>query len=197
SNGWMVKIWDVATAADLHALKHGDMMVGTVVFSPDGRWVISGDSESVKVWDANTGQLARTLPGQMDAAQAMAMSPDGRCLAVGNLRDNTIQVWDTAGWTRLRTLGPHTGLVLGLAFRADGAQLAAACGQFLWNGREGEIKIWDVATGLPVRSLSGHIGGAFSVAFSPDGLRLASGGIEDAVVKLWDVPTGRETLTLR
>src|SRR5262249_17938083 len=148
-------------------------------------------------WDANTGQLARTLPGQMDAAQAMAMSPDGRCLAVGNLRDNTIQVWATAAGTGLGTLGPPTAPGPGRPSRPDGAELVAACGQFLWNGREGEIKIWDVATGLPVRSLSGHIGGAFSVAFSPDGLRLASGGIEDAVVKLWDVPTGRETLTLR
>jgi WD40 repeat protein/serine/threonine protein kinase len=197
SSDGTVKIWDVATAAWLHTLKQGDVQVGTLVFSPEGRWLISGDSETVKVWDVSTCQPVRTLPGQIDAGQAMAMSPDGRCLAVGNNRDDTIQLWDTAGWTRLRTLGPHTGLVLGLAFRADGAQLAAACGQFLWNGREGEIKIWDVTTAQPVRTLRGHIGGAFSVAFAPDGLRLASGGVEDAVVKLWDVTAGRETLTLR
>ncbi len=192
----MVKIWDVATGTSLPTLLHGDKSVGTVVFSPDGRWIASGGSESVKVWDMATGRLLRTLPGAEEAAYSMALSPDGRCLAVGN-GDRTIRLWNTADWTERRTLGSHGTPVMGLAFRADGAQLAAACGQLMWEGSEGEVKIWDVATGEEVRSLRGHVGGAFTVAFAPDGLRIASGGAEDALVKVWDVQTGRETLSLR
>jgi WD40 repeat protein len=45
-------------------------------------------------------------------------------------------------------------------------------------------------------SLHGHLNGAFGIAFSPDGRRLisASGGRE--AVKLWDVGTRQELLTL-
>jgi WD40 repeat protein/serine/threonine protein kinase len=190
-----VKIWDVATGTS-STLEHGDECVGAVVFSPGGRWIASRGNESVKIWDTATGGLLRTLPGADDEAQSMALSPDGRCLAVGN-GDRTIRLWDTAGWTERRTLGPHAAPVLGLAFSADGAQLAAAYCQWSWTGSAGEVKIWDVATGQPVHSLLGHGGGACTVAFAPDGRRLASGGGYDALVKVWDVQAGRETLSLR
>jgi WD40 repeat protein len=192
----MVMIWDVMTRTSVRTLEHGKEAVGPVVFSSEGRWIASGGSKSIKIWDTATGRRLRMLPGAVDATQTMALSPDGRCLAFGN-GDRTIRLWDTAGWTERRPLGPHGTPVLGLAFRADGAQLAAACGLMGWTGSEGEVKIWDVASGQKVHSLRGHVGGAFTVAFSPDGRRLASGGVYDALVKVWDVQAGRETLSLR
>jgi WD40 repeat protein len=45
------------------------------------------------------------------------------------------------------------------------------------------------------RTLKGHSGWVTGVAFSADGQRLASGS-SDQTVKLWDVPTGRETSTV-
>jgi WD40 repeat protein len=46
---------------------------------------------------------------------------------------------------------------------------------------------------LPLR---GHAGQVTSVGFSPDGRRLASGS-QDKTVKVWDVQTGHEILTLK
>ena len=45
------------------------------------------------------------------------------------------------------------------------------------------------------QSLTGHAEEVWAVAFSADGKTLASGG-DDATVKLWDVPTGKEKQTL-
>jgi WD40 repeat protein/serine/threonine protein kinase len=188
-----VKLWDVPTGAELCTLDR-DEQEGNLKFSPDGRWIVSGAGGSVKIWDSTTGVLLRTRPA--DGVTCLAFSPDGQCLAVGN-RDRTVTLWDTVGWTVRHRLEPHAQDVISLAFRADGAQLAVACGQWKWTGSNGEVKIWDVATGQEVRSLRGHVGGAFAVAFAPDGRRLASGGVEDALVKLWDPETGREVLTLR
>jgi WD40 repeat protein/serine/threonine protein kinase len=202
-----VKIWDVATVRTLHTLQplhtlphaeNSDEEVGTVVFSPDGSWIASGGSEAVKIWDADTGEFLRKLPGKTDARRSMALSPDGRRLAVGNNLDQTVQLWDTAHWTLCPTpLGPHATLVIDLAFSPDGAQLAAACGQYGSTGGPGEVKVWDVVTGQPVGRLLGHVSGAFGVAFTPDGRYLASGGVEDALIKLWDTKTWREVFTLR
>jgi WD40 repeat protein/serine/threonine protein kinase len=195
-----VKIWDVATCRMLHILQHaehGEEIVGSVVFSPDGSWIASGGSDSVKIWDAVTGERQRTLPGNADAEQGLALSPDGRRLAFAKDMARTVQLWDTASWTVCRTLKRHNALVIGLAFSADGTQLAAACGQFMWTGGPGEVAVWDVASGQRVHSLPGHVSGAFAVAFTPDGRYLASGGVEDGLIKLWDLKTGREVLTLR
>jgi WD40 repeat protein len=44
--------------------------------------------------------------------------------------------------------------------------------------------------------LSGHSAAVWCLAFSPDGQRLATGSV-DHTIKLWDVQTGREAITLR
>jgi WD40 repeat protein len=56
--------------------------------------------------------------------------------------------------------------------------------------------LYDVAKGELIEAVHGHLNAAFGVAFSPDGRRLisASGGRE--AVKLWDVGTRQELLTL-
>ena len=60
----------------------------------------------------------------------------------------------------------------------------------------GVVRLFDPAKGEWIEDLHGHLNGVHGVAFSPDGRRLisASGGQE--VVKLWDVGTRQELLTL-
>jgi WD40 repeat protein len=65
-----------------------------VSFSPDGRRIVSGsDDDTLKVWDAETGQEMLTLEGHSDWVRSVSFSPDGRRIVSGS-DDNTLKVWD-------------------------------------------------------------------------------------------------------
>ena len=53
-----------------------------MAFSPDGKRLASASGDqTVKVWDATSGQEMLTLKGHTDAVMSVAFSPDGKRLA--------------------------------------------------------------------------------------------------------------------
>src|SRR5262249_36988039 len=81
--------------------------------------------------------------------------------------------------------GPWGGIVLTLAFAADGKTLAS-------GGRDGTIRLWDFAAAKELRRIEAHPGNwVMSVAFAPDGKTVASAA-QDNTIRRWDVATGKE-----
>ena len=76
----MVRLWDVASASlRLPPLATGSWIWG-VEFSPDGELVAAGNSDSVFLWDAATGQQIGPSLRHSESVNDLAFSPDGKTL---------------------------------------------------------------------------------------------------------------------
>jgi WD40 repeat protein len=65
-----------------------------VAFSPDGQRIVSGSNdETLKLWDAQTGQQTLTLTGHTGPVTSVAFSPDGTRIVSGSW-DRTVKVWN-------------------------------------------------------------------------------------------------------
>ena len=68
--------------------------ISSLAFSPDGRWVIDGNSTGrLYISDASTGAAVRTLMGHSDPITGLAFLSGGRWLVTSS-SDETIKVWD-------------------------------------------------------------------------------------------------------
>jgi serine/threonine protein kinase len=162
--------------------------VTSLSFSPDGRALASGSSDStVMLWHVDRGLRLRTLHGHSRQVHSVAFGPDGRTLASGSF-DHSIRLWDAENGKQLRALQEDVFLVQSVAFSPDGCILASGSG-------DKTIKLWNMNNEKEKHTLHGHGVTVLSVAFGPDGRTLASGS-GDNTVKLWDAPSGRELRTL-
>jgi WD40 repeat protein len=116
----------------------------------------------------------------------LALSPDGKTLAVGNRTPTgaaDMRLWDVTTGKEIGPLpGPFNHPAV-LAFSPDGRLLAT-------TDSGGRVVVWDVAGRKERAGFTWQADSFADLAFSADGKRLAGGGYRDA--RLWDVENGKE-----
>jgi WD40 repeat protein len=149
-----IKLWDALTAQEKQALKGHTVQyegqeykraVWCVAFSPDGRTIASGsDDQTIKLWDATTGNELRVLQGHDDCLFSLAFSPDGRMLASASA-DRTVKLWDVEQGQLVASLDVVPGEDHGaysVAWSPTGRQVSAACA-------DGLVLLWDLMPQKP------------------------------------------------
>nr|WP_161501291.1 protein kinase [Rhodopirellula sp. SM50] len=120
---------------------------------------------------------------------AIALSGDGRWLAIATKPEDTIEIWDLKRRSLTHTLPRSRGPVKSMRFSPDDTILAAGD-----DGRQ--IRLWDVETGALMSEWSGDSSGLNDLQFHPDGQRLFSLAINGAI-RIWHLSTNRQLLQLR
>jgi WD40 repeat protein len=169
--------------------------VNDVVFSPDGRTLVSSHVRSAVVWNASGERaIGKPLGGPRDLTTDVAFSPDGTWLAAGRF-DGGTTVYDRA--TRRPTLRIRgDSVVTAVAVHPDGNLLAVGT-------IDGKVRLFDPKSGAPVGPALSRRGSAvWQIAFSPDGRLLAvavdpngvarfNGQYSQGQVQLWEVGSRR------
>jgi WD40 repeat protein len=168
-------------------------LVESMAYSPDGKYIATGSYQEVKLWDAKTGELKKTLKPFADKVVCLAFSHSSKLLACGGgepTQEGELKIIDVASGKVLKDIkdNVHSDTVFGVSFSPDD-KLLATC------GADKFVKTFDVATGKFQKSFEGHTHHVMGVAWSGDGKMIASGGA-DNVVKIWDYTKGEQVRTI-
>ncbi len=141
-----LKLWDVATGEELRSFSGHTDKVQSVVFSPDGRFALSGSQDNtMKLWDTATGKEVRSFTGHTQSISSVAFSPDGRFALSGGW-DQTLKLWDVTTGRELRSFRGHTNQVASVGFSPDGLYV-------LSGSADGTTRIWDAGNGREIAQM--------------------------------------------
>ncbi len=204
----------------LRRIETGEKSIGRVFFAPDSHSLAIGvpapgssDKAFLGIWNAENGEAAWRFNGIGD--NPACFSPDGRFLAVSNIRSIFIHSAKT-GAAMFELKQPKVAMTP--VFSHDGRTLACTApdginlwelttrkvrfhidialhsiqkpaispdGRWLAYGDELAIHLWDKTSATELRTITGHDAPITCLAFSPDSKILASGSF-DTTILLWD-----------
>jgi WD40 repeat protein len=204
-----VYIWDVNSATLLKTLDGhrwalqgmavasdwNTLATGAIYFDKDTKAAIA----EVKVFDVNKGTILHDFgptAGISIGGHPLALSPDGKLLAVANVtvEPRDVKLWDVATGKEVQRFAYESGVPMTVALAPDGNWLAV-------GGREskppkspqskvvGNVKVWARATGkLHAAHVDTKCGEFREVAFSPDSKYVFTGSPgpdSSSVVHCW------------
>ncbi len=138
-----VKVWDF-TKANPEIPRAGDnFQVCGITLLPGEKTLVSV-SRQIRFWDLETGTTRRILEPRVAVFRSVALSSDGRRLAVG-AADGIITLWDLASMQEVATLTGHTRPAMDLRFLPDGNTLVSVS--------VNDVRVWRAA---PLQEVGGR-----------------------------------------
>lgn len=173
-----VRIWDFHTGSETIRLdKTGRSAI--VALSQDAQLILTGsDTNDAKLWNAQTGELQRSLSGHAFPVTAVAFSTDNRTAITGDARGRCL-LWNVETGEEIHQLTSHTRRISSVAFTPDG-QIA------LSGSGDNSVAQWDVATGKELKDrVLKHDDVVQSIALTSNGSRVIT-TCGDGFIRLWD-----------
>jgi len=187
------------TAARLYRLTDGELLrefpnpppfVWTAVVSPDRKLVAAGGLAGengrgmIRLWDAETGEVRRTLSGHSREVRSVAFSADSRTLySVGF--DGCLREWDVETGNCRQNIAVTDAYIERVVPLSGGRVLLATGLPDPMTEPTFTVRLWDMRTGKEIPGGPApddqHV---FGMAVSPDGKRFAVGTRANSA-RLW------------
>jgi WD40 repeat protein len=161
--------------------------VDDCAISPDSSFIVSSSRDTLKIWDARTGEERTAIRGRY----VSWISPDSSFIVTSGL--GTLTVHDAVtGRERVNRRGS------GCAISPDSSFIVSAC--------DNTLEIWDAATGAERGTLKGFDHDIADWAVSPDGAFIVSAAatalpvlgrpLAGGDLRIWDAASGAEHLRI-
>jgi WD40 repeat protein len=111
----------------------------SMAVSNDDRYIVSGGSKFIQVWEFSTGYLKRAIEGVMGEVNSVVISSDNRFIVCGDSY-NLVNVWELETGNLQHKLEGHSEGVECVAISYDNKTIVS-------GSKEEEIKVWDLETG--------------------------------------------------
>jgi WD40 repeat protein len=178
------RLWDVASGKLLHTMSHDRKLwergIGLAVFSPTGKFLLSGGGGHFLLWETATGTPFGPVTGHgmrgLDVA-FVAFAPDDHVVLVGRPEPAgkspfPLQLWDGATG---KPLGARIALPVGSTWLARCAVAFSPDARTVLIGHRKTAELWDARDGKRLGLPLDFAGEVQSLAFSPDGWRVLVG----------------------
>lgn len=181
-----VVLWSVSTGQIRRQWQRLSSTIEFLAYASEGRKLIGAAGSyraEVYVWDARTGSelMSSRLSSRTRNWDAMALSPDGRTLAVGGRE--SLCLWSLIteeDEVSFQGTG-HSGSVTAVAYAPSGNAIVTA-------SDDRTIRFWEATTGTERRELR-HVSPVSRIVLSPDGSMLVCAG--GRFVNIWRIRTGK------
>ncbi|KAL8371663.1 hypothetical protein RB595_001454 [Gaeumannomyces hyphopodioides] len=168
TDGDHIAVWDWARGDQALLFPHLSTACHSVAYSAGGARLASAHTKEIRVWNAHSGSLLRTVSTGVDTWVAFSPDPAGGRLVSASTQ--SLMTWDADTGDLLGALNvpsKHDRYVA-VAVSPDGSRFAAAPDE--------AIITWDTATRRRLQTIQGYDHKVRCLAISPDGRQLASLG---------------------
>jgi len=182
-----IRVFDLKNGALRREFKSGSnaAVIWGFADSSNRLLVVNEPDQSLHEWDLRTGTERNARPNLADWRVHDAFPGEARQLDAG--RAVRSRFGSAAGTQRL---AEEANRVFGGVFSSDDRY-------FAWSLPMGVVEMEDAGTGQLLGRIRGFLQGVHSLAFSLDNRRLAAGSDDRQAVKLWDIQSLQELVTLR
>jgi WD40 repeat protein len=135
----VARLWHAESGRLLHVLRSSPLPLTDVVFSPDGRLLLTtrtGIKDNVETWDVSTGRLMRVMVGPFGTVSTGAFSPDGRWIVTAG--PISAALWQTGAdrpYFFLRGGDTKLLFLTAVAFSPDGRLVLSA-------SKDGSVRLY-------------------------------------------------------
>jgi WD40 repeat protein len=165
-NGRQIQSYDAPIFRIYNVLEDNRYVVPAAGLSPDGKcfYIISGNHKSVKIWDAQKGELKLDLIGNSSPVAEAVFSPDGKyILSKAFYKSSTAKIWDMLNGKILQSF---EGQEWSSAKYCDGgknlnASITTGSGKTIINK-------WDAINGKKLNYIELQADSVIRCIFSPD-----------------------------